>query len=266
MQPSNIKRIALITAVVVCATITWATAKPWLEDPLRFSGWVVIVVPAIAVSLLAAVTGVAWALLPGRLDRVAAILASWASLIIFWKPDVWYVSALPLFLLLWYEASRRIRNDLANRRRVLIKAVLGRGLTFILLGAFLMISVGFYLLPASREADLKTISDGIQSGLEDAYDSPFVRDQLADLPPSMQNQFKSDIARSVDEWVHKWLGPVAGYVPPFLAFALFLTLWSTGFLFREIAAWAGVGIWMLLRATKFITVTEEDGKVESVTL
>lgn len=266
MQPRHFKRIGLILAVVVCATLTWAAAKPWLDSPTRFSGWLEPFWPALAVTVLASVTGIAFALLASRLDRLAAVLASWATFIVFWRPDIWYVSALPLFVLLWYEASRRIRDDVHDRRKVRINAALGRGVKLILLGAFLMVSVGFYLLPASRGADLGTISEGLQSGLEDAYDSTLVRSQLEQLPPSLQAQFKRDMAEYIDAFVHDWLGPFKGYVPPFLAFALFLALWSVSFIFRELAIWLGLVLWALLKATKFITIEEEDVSMEVVRL
>lgn len=266
MPPVNYKRIGIILTVVAFATLTWALAKPWLEDPLRFGSWTVALWPAIAVTLLAAVAGIAFALLPSKMDRLAIILTSWASFVIFWSPDVWYVSALPVFGWLWYEAGKRIQDDMHDRRKIRINAALGRGVKLILLGAFLMVSVGFYLLPASREADLNTVSAGIQGGLEDAYDSPFVRDQLSQLPQAAQNQFKRDMARSVDDFVRRSFGRVAGYVPPFLAFALFLVLWSISFILREVAIWTGVGLFALLKAVKFIRMGEEDVRAQTLSL
>jgi hypothetical protein len=266
MLPVTTKRIILIVAVVACATLTWATARPWLESLVRFSSFAVILWPSLAVTLLAAVAGMAFALLDSKMDRLAAILASWATFIIFWSPDVWYVSALPLFLLLWWEGAKRIHDDVHERRKVRIRAALGHGVKFILLGAFLMVSVGFYLLPASQEADVSTISKGVQGGIEDAYDSPLVREQLAQLPPAAQTQFKQETVRSVDAFIRKWFGPVSGYIPPFLAFALFLVLWSTAFIFRAAAIWLGYGIFKLLKAAKFVTMTEEDIRADRVSL
>jgi hypothetical protein len=264
-MPASYKRIALISAVVLTSIITWATARVWLSGPSLF-GWTDILVPSLAVILMASVTGIAWVLLTHRWDRWAAILTSWVAFTLYWKPDIWYVSALPLFAGLWYEASRRVRDEVRNRRTLSVRASLGRGIKFILLGAFLMISVGFYLLPASRQTDLDDISRGIRGGIEDTYDTAFVRDQLNQLPPGAQAQVKRDIAQSVNDMVRKWLGPFAGYVPPILAFALFITLWSVSFIHREAAIWLGAGIWKILVMTKFITITEEDIKAQNVSL
>jgi hypothetical protein len=260
MKPDAWKRIALIIVIVACATMTWATARPWLESPLRFSGWLRPFWPSLAVTVLAAVAGVAFTLLRSRWDRLAAILASWAAFILFWDADIWYLSALPLFGFLWYEASRRMQDDMHDRHTLRINAALGRGIKLILLGAFLMVSVGFFLLPANRSADIGTLSKGIRSGLDDAYDTTVVRDQLAQLPPSLQAQFKADLGKSVDDFIHQQLGGWGNYIPPFLAFALFLALWSVAFIFRELAIWLGTGLFWLLRATKFIKVEEKEVK------
>lgn len=266
MSSTALKRIALITAVIVCASVTWATAQPWLESPLRFSGWLRPFWPALAVTVLAAVAGVAFTLLTSRWDRIAAILASWASFIVFWSPDIWYVSALPLFAMLWYEASRRMQDDIHDRTTIRVNATLGRGVKLVLLGAFLMVSVGFYLLPANRSANIGTLSRGIQGSIDNAYDSEIVRAQLDQLPTSLQAQFKRDVAQSVDTYIQDSLGSWGGYVPPFLAFALFLALWSVSFILRELAIWLGVLFFSVLRMTKFIRVEEKDVKAEVVSL
>lgn len=264
MKTTDYKRIGLIVSVVVCAALTWAAAKPWLESPLRFDSWTVAFWPALAVTILAAVASVAFALMPAKLDRLAALLASWAIFIFFWRPDVWYLSALPIFGFFWWEAGRRIREHLAAVRVIHIRSSLGQGVKFILLGAFLMVSVGFYLLPANREADIRTVSRGAQEALESAYDNPFVEEQLSQLPPSLQAQFKRDMARSVDGIIHNLLGPFANYVPPFLAFALFLALWSVSFIFREAALWLGVGLFWLLKRTGFVKIETKQIEAETI--
>lgn len=266
METASYKRIALIVAVAVSSTLVWAAAKPWLESPVAFSGYMVLVWPAVALVFASALTGLAWMLLVRPIERIAATLASWASFIFFWKPDIWYVSVLPLFAFLWYESSRRVRNDLEDRHKVRVSTTLGTGMTPLLLGIFLMISLGFYLLPAYHTVTPGAVSVGVQGWLEGAYSQPLVEQQLSQLPPSMQAQVKRDLAKSVDDWVLRILGPLGPFVPPLLAFALFLVLWSVLFIFRELAIWFGVLLFKLLKAVGFIKVGEKDVKAEVITL
>lgn len=266
MESASYKRIGLIVAVAVSSTLVWATAKPWLESPVAFSGYMVLVWPALAVAFSSALTALAWMLLVRPIERIAAILASWASFIIFWVPDIWYVSVLPLFVFLWYESSRRIRNDVADRHKIRVSTSIGAGLTPLLLGTFLMISLGFYLLPAYHTVTPGRVSIGVQGWLEGAYSQPLVEQQLSQLPPSMQAQVKRDLAKNVDDWVKQILGPLGPFVPPLLAFALFLVLWSVSFIFREVAIWLGVLLFMILKSVGFIRVGEKDVKAEMLSL
>lgn len=266
MKTTDYKRIVLIVAVAFCATLTWATAHPWLESPDRFSSLGAALWPSLAVILLAAVAANAWMLLTRPVERLASMLASWATFILFWRPDVWYLSALPVLLFFWYEASRRIQGDMVDRRKLRVSATLGQGVKFILLGAFLMVSLGFYLLPSSRAADFRVVSKGLQSSLESTYDQPLVQQQLSQLPAGMQSQVKRDLARAVDGWVKDVVGPLGPLVPPLLAFALFLALWSVSFVYREAAIWLGVGLFAILKATKFVRVEEQDVKAEVLSL
>lgn len=266
MDRAAYKRVALIVAVTLSSALVWATAKPWLESPLAFTGYMVLLRPALAVIFASAVTSLAWMLLSRPIDRLAAILASWVSFIFFWSPDIWYVTVLPLFVLMWYESSRRIHNDTEDRRRIRVRSTLGSGITLILLGIFLMISLGFYLLPQYHTVTPRRVSLGIQSWLEGAYDQPLIENQLSQLPPSLQSQVKRDLARVVDDWVHRILGPLGPFVPPILAFALFLVFWSVSFIFREAAIWLGAFMYRGLKAAGFVRIEEKEVKSQVMTL
>jgi len=266
MHTASIKRIACITAVALTSTLVWATAKPWLESPFRFSGYSIVLWPALTFTLASAVTGLAWMLLESRMDRLAAILASWATFILFWRPDIWYLSMLPVFAGLWYLAARRIRVDVLDRHKVRVMNSLGTGMMPLMLGTCLMLSLGFYLLPAYHTVDARDVSVGLQSQIDTVYGNPLIEAQLSQLPDSMQAQVKSDLTKTVDGWVKRFLGPLGPYLPPLLAFGLFLVLWSFLFMFRELAIWLGALLFMALKATRFVSVQEQEVKAEVLVL
>lgn len=266
MPAENYKRLALIVTVVGVTTLTWAVSKSWLTTP----GWYIdigtMLLPSLMFTVLGATVSVAFGLLRHKADRLAAILASWATFTVFWRPDVWYVSVLPVFAVSWYEASRSIGRDLQERRILRVGTSLRSGMRPILLAVFLMVSLGYYLLPSSRVTDLNAISSGIKQSIDSAYDTSLVRSQLAELPQSSSVQVRAELGRKVDDFVHRWLGPLSPYIPPLLAFLLFLTLWSVNFIFRELGVWAGTGIFSVMKATGFVTVREEDAKAQVVEL
>lgn len=259
MQRPHFKRIAVIVAVIIAATLAWWATHAWLTGPGRFSDLSVMLWPAFALSLLGAVAGLGWALLERSVDCMAAILGSWAAFILFWAPDIWYLSVLPLFMLLWWESGRRMRDDLSDRRKVRINATLGRGVKLTLLGAFLMVSLGFYLLPSTRAIDLASVSTSVQGQVDEAYDNPIVQSQLASeqFPEAFHQQVREDLLARVDSLLRQWVGPLAPYLPPILAFVLFLALWSVSFILREASIWLGVLLFGILKTARFVRIENE---------
>lgn len=266
MASASTKRILIILAVVTSTTLVWLTAKPWLEDPLGFSSYTALLWPSLALVLASSVTGLAWMMLESTTDRVAAMLASWASFVLFWNPDIWYVSMLPLFAGLWYLAASRIRSDLSDRHTLRIRTSLGAGLTPLMLGTFLMLSLGFYLLPANQMIGPAQVSEGIQGHLEGAYENPAIVAQLNQLPPALRAQVKADIGKKVDQYAQRFLGPFGKFLPPLLAFGLFLVLWSTLFIYRELAIWFGSVLFRVLTWSGFVRIVEKDVKAQALEL
>jgi hypothetical protein len=255
----HVKRIGLIISVVVLSTLVWWAAHEWLTQPGRFSDFSTWLVPGIAVIVMGAGVLLAFVLIENRSEWLAATLASWASLILFWRPDIWYLTVLPFFLFFWHEAWRRVRADMSDRRKIRINATLGSGMKMVLLGAFLMMSMGFYLLPSTRAINIGSVSKDVQQQVDTSYENPIVQSQLAaeQFPDEFHQKVKEDLLVRVDSMVRDWLGPLSPYLPPILAFVLFLSLWSVAFIMREFAIWLGVLLFWLLKATGFVRIETE---------
>jgi hypothetical protein len=265
MNTQSYKRIGMVLAVVASSAVTWKVAHVWLTGPDPFTDLTTMLWPAVAIMVQAAVVGLAWLLLEERVDRLAAILASWAAFILFWRPDVWYVSALVPFILFWYIGSRRIRHDIHERRTLRVWAGLDRGVRLVLLGVFLMISLGFYLLPTSAPS-VDSISKGVQDSLHSSYSSSLVQSQLQGIPQSTGVKAQEQLASQVDHYVRTWVGPLAPYLPPLLAFVLFLSLWGVSFLFRESGLALAALLFLLLRKVGFLRIVQEDQPVDVIRL
>ncbi len=266
MQALDYKRIGLIGAVAAGSAITWAVTRGWLDQPDRFSGITTMLWPALAFIGMGAVVALAFALLEHTWDRLAGILMLWAVFILFWPADIWYVSVLPLFLAFWWLASRDIRHDMTDRRKIRISATLERGMKFILLGSFAMVSLGFYLLPSSQAITVGEVSENVQESVEGAYDNPLVEESLSQLPSSAQAQFRRNVGRYIDETIRTWLSPVQKFIPPILAFGLFLVLWSMSFILRIPAVWLGSLLFRILKSVGFVKITEGSVQSEVLTL
>ena len=260
------KRLALIASTAMLSALMWWVSHRWLGTEGRFSDWQLFLWPFIAIIIVGAISGLALLLLQSRWDRLAVTLSAWATLPIFFTPNIWYLSILPVFAFFWLDASRRMQREASERHKFRIRGILGAGVRLILLGIFLMTSLGFYLTPVGSAVNVETITRGIQNSLDDTYDSALVRGQLADLPPSLQSQFRRDLAQAVEENAQRWLGPISPALPPLFALALFLGLWGVMVFVREPTLWVATGLFTLMRRTGFVTVTEEQVPKEVVSL
>ena len=141
-----------------------------------------------------------------------------------------------------------------------------QGAKLILLGFYLMVSLGFYLLPSSQRLNATTVSRDVQRSIESTYDNMFVQQQLSQLPPTARAQFQRDVSQYAYQTARTWLAPLGPFIPPLLAFGLFLALWSVNFLLRPPTVWVGDRLFRLLKRVGFVNVTEQDVKGEVITL
>ena len=266
MQPLNYKRIGMIVAVAASSTLLWAVSRTWLDSPGRFTDVVTMLWPALAFVVAGAVTAVAFLLMEHFWDRLAAMVTSWATFIFFWPANIWYVSALAVFFALWFIASRDIHHDLTDRRTVRVAVSLRQGMKLILLGMFWMVSLGFYLLPSSQNTSIAAIGKSAQSSVENVYHNPVIQAELSQLPAGAQAQVRAQVGQYVSETVTNTLTPIKEYIPPILAFGLFLSLWSINFLLRPPAVWLGERLVWLLRRLGFVRVQETQVKAEVLSI
>ena len=260
------KRLVHMGAVFASSVLTWWTAHRWLSAEGQFSDWQLYLPPLLFAIVFGALAGLALALLRSRWDRIAVITSSWASFVIFFPASIWYISALPLFFFFWMDASRRSHDERLERNKIRVRNFIGVGAKLVLLGIFLMISLGFYSVRTEGGITLDAISRGVQRQVDVAYETQFVQEQLSDVPPSLQGQFRRDFARQVDAFVRRWLAPVAQFIPPILALFLFLGLWSVVWLIREPVLWVASGVFAIMRRTGFVTVTQKQVPKEVITL
>ena len=262
----NVKQISIIIAVAVMSVLTWWAARSWLAGMNPFTNYIAMVFPALVTSVLAGVTGLAWMLLERPMDRLAAILASWASYMVFFSPDIWYLAVLPIFVAFWYVGSRRIQHEIHERQKLRVWSGLDRGVRLVLLGIYVMISLGFYLLPISHTTNVTVISKGLQSAVQSTYGSGLVQSQLNQLPASEQAQVKGELSVQINAQVHQWLDPLEPYLPLFLTLGVFLVLWGFSVIFRILGLALAVGLFSLLESTGFVHVGVKDVKADVVTL
>jgi hypothetical protein len=246
--------MGLAIASILASCVVWWAAQDWLHTPDRFTSFEAMAWPALAIALATSVVLVAWVLMTSRMLRLLATLGSWATFILFFDPNIWFLSVLPVMALLWFEAGRRIEHDLQDRLTIRIGTTVRQAGKLILVGYFLMISLGFFLMPSSQEAGIESVQEGVRTSVESSYKQDLVVRQLSQLPQSAQAQIRKEIGAQIDTWVERLLGPFSSFIPPILAFVLFLSLYGVNIIFRLVAEPMAVLWFKLLLALGFVRI------------
>lgn len=242
----------IVSILASCAT--WWSAQVWLHTPDRFTSLNAMILPLVVIAFATSIVLVAWVLIDSRTHRLIATLGSWAVFTLFFDPNIWFLSVLPVMALLWFEAGRRIEHDLRDRLTIRIATTVRQAGKLILVGYFLMISLGFFLMPSSQEAGVQSVQEGVRTSVESSYKQDLVARQLSQLPQSAQAQIRKEIGNQIDMWVERLLGPFGELIPPILAFVLFLSLYGVNILFRLIAEPMAVAWFKLLLMLGFVRI------------
>ena len=257
------KKTILIGVAILGSALSWLVTHSWLASENRFSNTNAIVIFTLALSLSVALISIAWMFLDKWYERGIVIVGSWIAFTILW-PSALSLLVIVVIGLLWWSAAQEVQNDLANRRQIQIRTVLGSPIRLILMAMFLSVSLGFYLSPDTQTAGLQTVSMGIKGQIEHVFQSSFIDDRISTLPPSLQKQFRADVITAIDSTVKQYLGPVAHYIPSVLALGFFVVLWGFGWIFRQLALWMATAIFAILKRIGFIKIVTHKIDAEKV--
>lgn len=237
-----IKKSVLIIAVGVFACLFWFWAKPWIESPARFLQMGIWLKPLIMFAVLTSAIGLSFLLLKEyALKVLTSVLAGLPFFFIFgfsWP----YSGAFILMILLFMYAMRNIQAETGGRTKINIRIIMQRGLPRIITAMLVMISFAFFFSPnIQASAKTKQLPPSFKQVIERTVNS-FLGGQVKNLSPQERKQVESQTVSQVMEQFMTFLGPYIQYLPPILAFGLFLVLQGLSFIF----VWLAVGISVLL--------------------
>lgn len=76
----------------------------------------------------------------------------------------------------------------------------------------------------------------------------------------------NEISGRTFQQINSILKPYFRYAPPLLAFGLFLILWGLGWIFVQLSVLVGIGVFWVLKKSKFLKIEKKDVKAEVLTV
>lgn len=236
------KKLMLIILVAATAWPFWLSIRNWLVNPFQFSNVGFWLKPLIYLGLLAAFIGLLFLLVKNRwLQLVASVFAGLPSLFIF-DFNNFYLAALILIIFLHVLAAVKIRKQATERIKIDIGEIMSHGLPSVITPILLLVSFAFFFSPGLQASAIRqelppTVKEVISRVVTGLLGSK--PEQLS--PQERQQMDRLLVKRVIDQFNHL-LGPYFKFLPPILAFGLFLILQGVSFIF----IWLGTLIAMIL--------------------
>jgi len=259
------KKATLIIAVGVFAYLFWFWVKPWVESPARFLQVGIWLKPLIMFTVLTSAIGLSFLLVKDyALKILTSVLVGLPFFFVFGF-NWFYLAAFILMVLFFMYGIRNIQAEAGERTKINIRIIMQRGLPRIVTAMLIMISFAFFFSPnIQASAKNKQLPPSFKQVIERTVDS-FLGGQVENLSPQEKQQVESQTVSQVLEQFTAFLGPYIQYLPPILAFGLFLILQGLSFIFVWLAVLISALLFVALKKAGFLkinTVSVEAEKIE----
>ena len=257
------KFIIWCVLVAITSFWMWAGVQVWLRGSLfDIQNITNLTITSILFLALLSLLSVGIVVFQNRLRSIyLAIIVSVTYSLLFKISNLNLVGIF-LLILLFYHAQDLVHGEMNERFKINSRVFLRKGLMNFVIAFFVLTSFAAYQspaieefkniqkLPSSSEIFIKTVIEQSLGG------------QLKEVGAQQKDLVLNQITQEVVREANSFLDPYFQYAPPALAFALFLILWSVGWIFVWLAVFLGMLIFWVLKKINFFKIEEYDIKAE----
>lgn len=248
------KKIAILAGVGVVGFWFWVVANQWVHSDVKFalvSAWIG---PLVAIVVASAVIAVAFLILPtfGWKWIVSWIVA--AEFLLIFGATWLNAIACGVIILLTIYSIKIIEIEAWERTHLHMYLILRRGLSFVILPLLIAISFGYYQSPALvRRTQANIVSPTLEQVMSFTADT-FLKSQGEALTARQQEEAQKQITNKSVQLLSYYANEYFPFLPPVLAFGMFLILWGLAYVFIYLSVLIGILLFWILRATKFVRI------------
>src|SRR3989344_206239 len=260
------KKAAIIILTALCGIWFWFVMHAWVGSEIKFalvSAWAM---PLFALVILAAIEAVAILVLTDFLWAwgIAWILGI-EFVAIFGFTGLNVIAAALLIGLSAY-AVKLIHIEARDRTKLHTFLILRRGLTWVILPLLITLSFAYYQTPLI----LERAKQGITSPTLNQFISTTAETFLKSQGEKLTEQQKAEMQKQLMQRELAGLSGIgqrySAYLPPLLAFGLFLILWGIEFILVYLSVFLVMLLFWILRRTNFVMIELVDVKSEFIKL
>lgn len=260
----GMKRWGIFIAVIIVAVLFWLYANRWVQSDSLFKdidGWLI---PLGLLVLLNCFLGLAYYLIDGKAPRL--LLSTLVALIAVGVFGYHWLLLIGVALVVLFHlrAIYIVGQESRERIKVNISAVLRRSLPMLLMPILIMISFAYFNTPKVQEsAQKKQLPEGF-TRLVDQTITLFFESEIRQYPEVEQDRLRKEFTEQIVERFTQQTSPYFRFLPPVLAFGLFLLLQGLSFIFMWLSIWLGRIIFRLLKILGFIEMERTQLEVERI--
>lgn len=256
------KDIGILVFVTALSALFWYLADLWILSPTRLGDEQLWVSLLLAFIVLVSFLAISFLTLGRYMFKLLIILLVIIPFFIFFKFDLYYLPSSVLMFLFSMYAIRLVKDEAEQRTKINIRMILRRGIPPILTGFFIMVSFAYFLSPAVQSiAEREELPPTFSQAVRQVFDVMF-KSEVANLPPVEREETREQIISQAVVKANEIIKPFFGYMPPVVAFGLFLVLQGLSLVFVWLAIAVGIAVFSILKRLNFFRISEVQVKSE----
>lgn len=255
----QMKKIVLIAVNAVLALFFWWKLGPWIDDPFRFSDSNIWLWPLVLFVLLAAVSGLSFLLLSKKFKLLIILLDVLLFLAVFGTNKFLFLGII-IFVLFQLTALDTIQNESQNRLQFKFKSVLKTGVSRLVTSFLILISFAYFISPTVQASVSRNeLPSNVQKAVQILVGN-YVGENLETQNPRLKAETTSLVLRQINSF----LKPYFKFLPPLLAFALFIVLQGLGFVFVWLSVLVSFIVFIFLKISGLVKIEKKAKEAETI--
>lgn len=259
------KQLLFLSSITFCASIFWYLVRQWIYGPVLFADYSRWFFPTFMLIVVLTLIALYFLLTEKYLNILFMVLLVIMPFIIIFGVDLYYFGAFILLAASSLYGWRSMRENILNRITINIWDAIRHSLWTITLPIMIIISFAYYNTPVVQQsAQSGKLPKNIESLLMYVVSQDtFTR--VLTVSGIQKPVDQTSLVQQTWDFINFQIRPLARFIPPALAFGLFIILQAVSVAFTFAATLLASLLFDLLIKLRFILIEKRSVKAETIT-
>lgn len=254
------KQYILLAVAILAALGFWLVTKPLFGQPFSFGQVGSWLWPMVFLAFLTGLMVLSFLLLDSRKSWLVIIINLAVFVFLFNPTEIVLWGGVGMALLLQLSARQAVQGESKNRLRLNLRSALHSGIGRLITSILILVSFAYFLNSGIREEAQRNELPGIVRQAVQVVVAGYIGEGLERQNPSLRAQATETVLNQITNF----LKPYFVFVPPVMAFGLFLILQGLSFVFVWLGIILAMLIFWILKLLKLVTIDKETAEKELI--